>query len=150
MRSDGILNANDTLRDLRVSVPSLSIDPRKWDALNDRLAARFRFASSGIDWSQTNALVETTLKSTPAVQDFVRAAVRNFNLQSADRLLLIGDHLFEEVVTLRVEHLEYCVAELAQLPLGFILGPLDGSWDWVIDVRFAGAAWAGKAPEVTR
>ncbi len=148
-RSDEGNRSNETIRALRAVAPSLMIDERALDELDERLS-RYPFGASGIDWSRASALVEATLKATSSAEEFIRAAIRELRLPGADRVLLIGDNLFEESLSLAVSDLEACVAILVQLPLGFIVGPLDGTWDWVIDVRFAGAAWAGKAPEVIK
>ncbi|MDQ7012832.1 MAG: hypothetical protein Q9O74_02920 [Planctomycetota bacterium] len=147
-RNGGSDEAYETVHSLRAVTPSLAIDDRDWDELNTILSSRYPFGSSGIDWSEVEALVETTLRSRSAVPEFVRAAIGILGLLPDERLLLIGDHVFNETLTLTVADLAPCVTTLIGLPLGFIIGPSDGNWDWIIDIRFAGAAWAGRAPEV--
>jgi hypothetical protein len=149
-RSDEGLGADEIIGQLRAHAPSLEVDSRTWDEQNEVFSSRFQFGVSGIDWSRTASLVESVVRSAESAGEFIRIAVGKLDLAPSEQVVVVADNLFDEMLSLDVQDLEACVQQLVGLPLGFLVGPVDGSWDWVIDVRFAGAAWAGRAPGVTR
>lgn len=103
----------------------------------DRFNARFP------GWSKVPDAVSYDLRGEPASLDALVAHV--WQLHNADEpILLVPDHMTEDILQIRPDDLKAAITALLPLPSGWVIGPAD--WRWLLELKFIGTAYCGAAP----
>ncbi len=105
---------------------------------------RYPFASSGIDWVKHQPVLEASLKTPSDSEQFVRDAFAAMSDGTESRVLFVADHWINKPLEVPSKCISTLAKNIHTSPCGYMLGPIDCTWDWVIDIRFARAAFAGR------